>query len=422
MKTTQIKNIVSYVLGLFDTLVLLVAWPSGKKGCPGVDFTKVSLKDMADPEYRRKLAEGNIGVVQGEASGGIGSIDIDDDQGADEFLALNPDLKETLRTRGARGCNVWFYPEGKVPRSGRLKRDGKPWGEWRFNGCQTIIAGVHPSGSPYTILCATPAIRYPFERIQFPPGVTGRFIHSTDTFVPPSITPEQQTTEQQTHRPQSVILCKPLCPSVYSNGDNGGLDTETVETLLTGTIPTQRHENHERLFTLARRVKAFEQGRPAPLSEAELRVVFSLWHGRAAGCLRSDQAWDEYYQEFTEAYGDVKRPGGDAVVDIAWRAINTPNCPYPPEAALFVDTRLQKLVALCHLLQALAGPNPFYLACRTVQRLFNLKTHEQPATWLRILRKRGVLTEVIKGGPTSMRASRFHYRNLAVAQQGGPGL
>ena len=27
MKTTEIKNIVSYVLGLFDTLVLLVAWP-----------------------------------------------------------------------------------------------------------------------------------------------------------------------------------------------------------------------------------------------------------------------------------------------------------------------------------------------------------------------------------------------------------
>jgi hypothetical protein len=422
MRTTQNKNIVSYLLGLFDTLVLLVAWPSGKKGCKGVDFTKVSLKDMTDPEYRRKLAEGNIGVVQGYASGGIGSIDIDDDQGAEEFLALNPDLKETLRSRGARGCNVWFYPEGNVPSSGRLKRNGQAWGEWRFNGCQTILAGVHPSGSPYTLQCATPAIRYPFDRIQFPPGVTGRFIHSTTGLVPPSITPDLQTTEQQTHRPQSVILCKPLCPSVYSKEGNGGLDTETVETLLAGTIPTERHNNHERLFTLARRVKAFEQGRPAPLSEAELRVVFSLWHGRAAGCLRADQAWDEYFAEFLEAYGDVKRPGGDAVVDIAWRAISTPNCPYPPEAALFVDTRLQKLVALCHLLQALAGPQPFYLACRTVQRLFAIKTHEQAANWLRILRKRGVLIEVIKGGPTSMRASRFHYRVAAGVQQGGPGL
>jgi len=210
---------------------------------------------------------------------GIGSIDIDDDddEGAEEFLALNPDLKETLRSRGARGCNVWFYPDGgNVPRSRRLKRDGQAWGEWRFNGRQTIIAGIHPSGVPYTLPCATPAIRYPFERIKFPTGVTGRAIRSTDIFVPPSITPEEQTTEQQTHRPQSVVLCKPLCPSVYSWEGNRGLDTETIETLLAGTIPTERHNNHERLFTLARRVKAFEQGRPAPLSEAELRVMFSL--------------------------------------------------------------------------------------------------------------------------------------------------
>lgn len=35
MKTVEIKNIVSFVLALFDTLVLLVAWPSGKKGCRG---------------------------------------------------------------------------------------------------------------------------------------------------------------------------------------------------------------------------------------------------------------------------------------------------------------------------------------------------------------------------------------------------
>jgi hypothetical protein len=235
MKTKQ-GDIVSYLLALFQSMVLLVAWPSGKKGCKGTDFTKVSLTDMMDPEYRRKLAQGNIGVVQGDASGGIGSIDIDDDQGAEEFLALNPDLKETLRSRGARGCNVWFYPDGgEVPRSGRLKRHGQAWGEWRYNGCQTIIAGIHPSGVPYTLPCAKPAIRYPFDKIKFRAGVTGRFIRTPDIFVPPSITPEAQTTEQQTHRPQSVVLCEPLCPSVYSQEGNGGLEMATVETLIKGS-------------------------------------------------------------------------------------------------------------------------------------------------------------------------------------------
>ena len=128
MKTNKQGDVVSYLLALFQSVVLLVAWPSGKKGCKGVDFTQVTLRDMLDLEYRRKLAEGNIGVVQGEASGGIGSIDTDDDAGADEFLALNPGLRETLRSRGARGCNVWFYPEGDhVPASCNLKRDGQAW-------------------------------------------------------------------------------------------------------------------------------------------------------------------------------------------------------------------------------------------------------------------------------------------------------
>ena len=94
----------------------LVAWPIGKKGCKGVDFTKIGLREMMDPAYRQKLAEGNIGVVQGEPSGRVGSFDIDG-PGSEEFLTLNPDFKETLRTKGARGCNIWFYPEGDVPRS-----------------------------------------------------------------------------------------------------------------------------------------------------------------------------------------------------------------------------------------------------------------------------------------------------------------
>jgi hypothetical protein len=226
MDTTKISNLVDYLLGLFDTLVLLVAWPRGKKGCRGVDFTQVTLKDMADPGYRRKLAEGNIGVVQGEASGGIGSIDIDDDAGAQEFLALNPDLGETLRTRGARGCNIWFYPEGDVPGSGNLKREGQPWGEWRYNGRQTIIAGVHPSGMPYTIVCAMPAIHYRFERIKFPAGVTARFIRPSAAPIP-SITLDQPTaTEQQNHRPQSVVLSMPLCKKGSVNGIGILLTTE----------------------------------------------------------------------------------------------------------------------------------------------------------------------------------------------------
>ena len=204
MKTVERPNLINYLLGFFDTLVLLVGWPLGKKGCKGVDFTKVTLNDMMDTEYCHKLVLGNIGVVQGEPSGRVASFDIDG-PGSEEFLDLNPAFKETLRTRGARGCNIWFYPEGDVPRSCRLKRDGQPWGEWRFNGCQTIIAGMHPSGVPYTILNATKAIHYPFDRIKFPAGVTAKFLRSTDD----AKAKEQQPTHAHSTEPLSVISIPP---------------------------------------------------------------------------------------------------------------------------------------------------------------------------------------------------------------------
>lgn len=86
MKTTAKTDIVNYLLGLFATAVLLVAWPRGKKGCKGVKWSQVTAQDMMDPAYLDELAEGNIGVILGPASGGIASIDIDDDQGAEEFL------------------------------------------------------------------------------------------------------------------------------------------------------------------------------------------------------------------------------------------------------------------------------------------------------------------------------------------------
>ena len=89
------------------------------------------------------------------------------------------------------------------------------------------------------------------------------------------------------------------------------------------------------------------------------------------------------------------------------------------KAGIVMGSRLKKLVSLCHLLQKLAGDEPFYLACRTVQRLFNLKTHEQAAVWLRVLRAMKILDEATKGGPNNMRATRYRY--CPVAPAGGIG-
>jgi hypothetical protein len=411
MKTIADENDVNSLLALFDRPVLLVAWPLGKKGCAGVDFNKVTPEDMADPMYLYKLTQGNIGVVQGARSGGIASIDIDDDDGAREFLALNPGLQETLRSRGARGCNIWIYPEGEAPKSCRIRCNGQPWGEWRYTGSQTIIAGLHPNGHPYTLPCPKPAIYYPFEKIVFPPGVTAPFIHASAN-TPVSITPDLTFTDQhiQTHRPQTVICAG----SVQSIERDGKMDMATVEAVLAGATPTAQHTNHGMLFSLARQVRVFEQARQTPLSSAELEAVFSMWYERAGGYLRADQSYDEYLYEFLEAYRSVEKSGGENLIDVVWKGIDSATM--PPEAALLVDPHLKKLVTLCHALQEVANPEPFFLACRTVQRLFGLSSHERGARWMRILQAKKIIKVTSPGGPTSMRASRYVYLGM-VAQK-----
>ena len=105
---------------------------------------------MSDSAHLSRLNRAtNIGVVLGRVSGGLCSIDIDDDKLVEPFLKKNPALRDTLRTKGQRGCNLWIRIEGEYPRTHHIKQDGATIGEFRANGSYTIISGTHPDGCQY---------------------------------------------------------------------------------------------------------------------------------------------------------------------------------------------------------------------------------------------------------------------------------
>ncbi len=86
---------------------VLVPIPHGEKGPKLMGWQKLRQKDMT-PAYVMRLSHGsNIGVVLGAASEGLCTIDVDSDEHLEEFLELNPHLRESLISRGARGGNVW---------------------------------------------------------------------------------------------------------------------------------------------------------------------------------------------------------------------------------------------------------------------------------------------------------------------------
>ena len=159
------------LMTLLDPVVLLRA-NLGEKGPRWRGWQNTTIEKMKDERYIKALDKGNIAVLTGAPSGGLCSIDIDDDEAVEPFLALNPMLRETLRSRGRRGCNVWVRIDGAYPPPSDIKRaDGSAWGEWRSTGVCTTIHGVHPKGMSYTRSPEVPPVTIRFEEIHWPDGL-----------------------------------------------------------------------------------------------------------------------------------------------------------------------------------------------------------------------------------------------------------
>ena len=158
-----------------DVVLLPIKWghkrPSGKEMQGWQNFTTAR---MHDSEYLVRLNHGsNIGVLLGN---GRVTIDLDRDQSVEPFLNLNPRLRETLRSRRKRGCNLWLRIKGKYPKSCKLKtRSGEDWGEWRADANQTVIHGEaidtkkgETRPTAYKIEVRAHPIELPFDEIQWP--------------------------------------------------------------------------------------------------------------------------------------------------------------------------------------------------------------------------------------------------------------
>jgi len=155
---------------LLGSKVILIPIPQGKKGPVIKGWQTIKLPQTETADYQRALSQGNIGVLLGAPSDGLYSVDIDADGELEGFLALNPMLRETLITKGARGAQVWCKVEGDCPPLTKLKTDaGEDYGEWRGIGAQSVVHGIHPTGVSYQRLNSAPPITISFNQIVWPP-------------------------------------------------------------------------------------------------------------------------------------------------------------------------------------------------------------------------------------------------------------
>ena len=171
---SQSSSIVEELQGLLGNDIILVPIRRGSKKPIPKDWQNTTLTQMQDPEYLAQLNHGgNLGVLLG---GGRVTIDLDRDGDVETFLALNPTLRQTLRTRRVRGCNLWVRIKGPYPKSCKLKTNGgEDFGEWRADGNQTVIHGEaidrkkgEKHRTAYKIINRAKPIELPFNEIRWP--------------------------------------------------------------------------------------------------------------------------------------------------------------------------------------------------------------------------------------------------------------
>ncbi len=152
---------------------------------PAVTYTQRPFEATLTPAYRHALASGefNIAVYLGQMSGGLCALDFDQDEDLAAFLAVNPTLATTTRSRGSRGGMVWVRILPRQKASGVSALGSRKHGEadfppscttkqfeWRANGRLSTIYGRHPKGMDYTLLVTAPAVAVKFAEIVWPDG------------------------------------------------------------------------------------------------------------------------------------------------------------------------------------------------------------------------------------------------------------
>jgi hypothetical protein len=179
-KTPSTTPNADYVKSIFGEEAVLLPIRSGFKAPTFPGWQKLTIEDTRTPKfklivpprrdgqvpprplyYKVELEKGNIGILQGRPSQGLVSIDIDADEDVEAFVKLNPELENTLQTRGARGRNFWFrvpYDKDTEIKSFDAFRNGVKVYEFRADGRQTVVFGKHPSGKNYEILNLAPIV------------------------------------------------------------------------------------------------------------------------------------------------------------------------------------------------------------------------------------------------------------------------
>ena len=342
-------------------------------------WQKTTLDDMT-ADYLAKLNGGNIGVLLGEPSGGLCVIDFDRDKFVEPFLAANPALASTLQTFGSRGRAIWVRLEGDYPqKSSRLKTpEGEEVGEFRANGNQSIVSGIHPgTGKPYQIVVKVPVASLKYDQIVWPHGIICPIGHRPvgpvlEGLVPVSVVGLSGSGSVSA---SGVIDCSALDGAMKAAID------KAVEVGAGLPVKNNAASFHACLALL----NLLDREDLSGLSTYERNYFSDAWYLRLSGSGRTTKPKSHYSNDILTSMKNAKRNEkmkSNNRTPQAWALAQT--SPLPPEASRFDDEpKFQRLIALCYQMHILHDKGVFPLAYGTVAKVMGLSETER-RRWLSV--------------------------------------
>jgi hypothetical protein len=169
--------------------------------------------------------------------------------------------------------------------------------------------------------------------------------------------------------------------------------------------PKDYHQNNDSLFKLARLVRSYEKAIGRLATQQELKFVFDRWCSVARPFWRHTR--DDYWAEFLDAYGYARFGLDENPIEVA---VSRAKAAPLPQLQGFTDERIRLLVAICHELQQITSPNPFFLPTRKLSEILGVH-YTEAARWLRVLQTLKIIHlapgEVRKCGGN--RSPRYNY-------------
>jgi hypothetical protein len=182
-------------------------------------------------------------------------------------------------------------------------------------------------------------------------------------------------------------------------------------------LPSGPGERNECLWQLARTLKALPH--LAEAGEGDLWPFVEQWFQLAHGVIGT-KSLAVCWKDFKRQWKLAKVPAGQgfdaAIARILCEAL-------PPEADRYEEEAVRRLVAVCAGLQRFACEDPFYLSCRTAQRVCEFGSYHTASRRLTRLVEDGLLKVVLKarGGTDRRRATRYRWVGAGGGDRGaGP--